>query len=231
MSRVTYNAGNMTITVAGIKDVERRLGKLKSKAPAAMKVAINATAREARKLMVAKAKARYAVNEKGRKHLDELKQKKKANNSSLLAELRIASMRSDLAYFKYSPTQVFTGQDVFTKAPSVVRGKVLKTSPMKPLPGQGNLSKGFLAEFASGHTGMVQRVKGSDGGNAISQKSGIQRWRTADGRIEKMQTLSAPSGMSMHNTIWPDVEPDAVQYLQDRLDQQIEKILAKANKE
>lgn len=90
MSRVTYNAGNMTITVAGIKDVERRLGKLKSKAPAAMKFAINATARKTRKLMVAKAKARYAVNAKGEKHIDDLAQKRKAKNSNLLAELRIA---------------------------------------------------------------------------------------------------------------------------------------------
>lgn len=54
MSNVTYSAGNLTITVAGLDTVEQALGDLKRKTPAAAKVAINATARQARKLMVAK---------------------------------------------------------------------------------------------------------------------------------------------------------------------------------
>lgn len=68
MSNVTYSAGNLTITVAGLDTVEQALGDLKRKTPAAAKVAINATARQARKLMVAKAKTRYAVNAAGRRH-------------------------------------------------------------------------------------------------------------------------------------------------------------------
>ena len=48
MSNVTYSAGNLTITVAGLDTVERALGDLKRKTPAAAKVAINATARQAR---------------------------------------------------------------------------------------------------------------------------------------------------------------------------------------
>lgn len=50
MSNVTYSAGNLTITVAGLDTVEQALGDLKRKTPAAAKVAINATARQARKL-------------------------------------------------------------------------------------------------------------------------------------------------------------------------------------
>ena len=53
MSNVTYDAGNLTITLEGLDTVEQALGDLKIKTPAAAKVAINATAREARKLMVA----------------------------------------------------------------------------------------------------------------------------------------------------------------------------------
>ena len=69
MSNVTYNRGNLTITLAGLDTVERALGDLRQKTPAAAKVAINATAREARKLMIARAKARYAVNTAGQRHL------------------------------------------------------------------------------------------------------------------------------------------------------------------
>ena len=83
MSRVTYDAGNLTIEVDGLDTVAAALGDLKKKTPAAAKVAINATARQARKLMIAKAKARYAVNAAGRRHLKDLVQRKKASNTSL----------------------------------------------------------------------------------------------------------------------------------------------------
>lgn len=230
MSRVTYNAGNMTITVAGIKDVERQLGKLKSKAPAAMKFAINATARKARRLMLDKAKARYAVNAKGEKHITDLAQRRKARNSNLLAELYIASRDIDIAYFDHSPTQVYSGRDVFTSAPEVVRARVLKASQMKPLTGgSNNTAKGFLAEFASGHTGMVARQIGSSSPQTATSR-GYRRWTAADGRVEKLQTVYAPSGPAMHNTIWPEVEPSAADILQEQLDRRVEMILAKAKK-
>ena len=156
MSNVSYDAGNMVITVAGLDDVAEALGDLKRKTPAATKVAINATAREARKLMIAKAKARYAVNEAGRRHLKDLVQRKKATNKSLSAEIHIAKMRNDLGYFRTSPPYPthYTG-DRWVEGPDVWKGKVLKSGSMKPLPGSGNLGKAFLAEFKSGHVGMV----------------------------------------------------------------------------
>lgn len=148
MSNVTYSAGNLTITVAGLDTVEQALGDLKRKTPAAAKVAINATARQARKLMVAKAKTRYAVNAAGRRHLKDLVQRKKASNSSLLAELHVASMRNDLGYFKTSPAVPthFTSTG-WVQGPSVWKGKVLKANGMRELPGRGNRSKAFLVEF------------------------------------------------------------------------------------
>ena len=171
MSNVTYSAGNLTITVAGLDTVEQALGDLKRKTPAAAKVAINATARQARKLMVAKAKTRYAVNAAGRRHLKDLVQRKKASNSSLLAELHVASMRNDLGYFKTSPAVPthFTGMD-FKDGPSVWKAKVLKSSGMKTLPGAGGMSKGFLVKFSSGHVGMVQRRIGSKSSHTRTAK-------------------------------------------------------------
>ena len=133
------------------------LGDLRKKTPAVAKVAINATARQARKLMIAEAKARYAVNSAGKRHLSDLVQRKKASNSSLSAELRIASYRNDLGYFQTRPNRPFMGHDV-AQAPEYFTARVLKTSPMKPLTGKGRLSKGFLVEFKSGHVGMVQRI-------------------------------------------------------------------------
>lgn len=230
MSKVTYDPNDLTITVAGVEDIERQLGDLKGKTPAAMKFAINATARKTRKLMLDKAKARYDVTAKGREHIDELAQRRKARNTNLMAELYIASRDIDLAYFEHSPTQVFSGRNV-ENAPEVVRGRVLKSSPMKPLfGGPNNTAKEFLAEFVSGHTGMVARQKGSSSPNSTTGRR-YPRWRNKDGNVEKLQTVYAPSGPAMHNTIWPEVEPTAAQILQEQLQRRVEMIRAKAGKE
>lgn len=227
MSNVTYDSGNMTITVEGLDDVTAALGALKRKTPAVTKVAINATAREARKLMIAQAKARYAVNAAGQRHLKELVQRKKATNTSLLAELHISSFRNDLGYFETSPKRPYMGMEAFS-APEHFRGHVLKSTSLIPLTGEGNLSKGFLLEFTNGHIGMVQRVIGSKSHNTTTKRSGVPRWRNADGNVEKVQTMGSPSATAMHNTIWPEVEPDVEIFLQQRLEQQVEKVLARA---
>ena len=230
MANVSYNTSNMTITIDGADEVSKALGDLKSKTPAAVKVAINATAREARKMMIAKAKARYAVNSAGQKHLKDLVQKKKATNTSLWATLHISSFRNDLAYFKYSPQGVYTGREAIARKGQTVSGKVLKESSLKPLTGSVNLSKGFVLEFKSGHVGMVQRIIGSDIGEKRTVKSGKPRWKTKDGRVEKLMTMGSPSATAMHNTIWPEVEPKVEDFLQKRLDEQVEKVLARAGR-
>lgn len=228
MSRVTYDAGTMTITVDGLEDVADALGELKKKTPAAAKVAINATARQARKLMVAQAKARYAVNAAGQRHLKDLVQRKKATNTSLSAELHIAKMRNDLGYFQHRPTESFTGREVFSRAPAHVKARVLKASSLTALTGDGgSLSKGFLVEFKSGHVGMVQRRIGSNSSHKVTER-GHPRWTNSDGKVEKLVTMGSPSAAAMHSTVWPYVEPEVTEYLYDRLMEQTERVLARA---
>ena len=241
MSRIQYNrysAGSMTIEVDGLDDVVAILGDLRKKTPAVTKTAINATARQARKLMIAKAKARYAVNSAGQKHLKDLVQRKKASNGSLSAELHVASMRNDLGYFKTSPPVPthFTG-GAWRQGPNVWKGKVLKASPMKTLPGEGNKSKAFLAEFtnkradgtSNNHIGMVQRIIGSESEHETT-KNGHRRWRNKAGKVEKLVTLGSPSITAMHTTIWPEVEPEVELYLAGRLVERAEQILERAKR-
>mgnify|MGYP001521688596 CR=1 FL=1 len=218
MSNVRYNAGTMTIEVDGLDDVSAVLGDLRKKTPAVAKVAINATARQARKLMIAEAKARYAVNSAGKRHLSDLVQRKKASNSSLSAELRIASYRNDLGYFQTRPNRPFVGHDV-AQAPEYFTARVLKTSPMKALTGKGRLSKGFLVEFKSGHVGMVQRIVGT-GRFHYTVRSG------APSTSDKMQTMGSPSAAAMHSTIWPEVEPEVELFLAAKLTERAEQVLA-----
>lgn len=217
---------NVTIEIDGLDTVARALGDLQGRSPAAVKVAVNQTARQARKLMIAAAKARYTVNAAGQRHLNDLKQKKKASNSSLMATLFISKMRNDLGYFENDPTQAYTGGDVFRHSPSFYKARVLASSSLKPLPGKGNLSKGFLMEFKSGHVGMVQRVIGSSSKNTETAR-GRPRWQNEHGQVEKIQTMGAPSATAMHAQVWPEVRDDVELYLMARIQDRVDWILTR----
>lgn len=217
---------NITIEIDGLDTVARALGNLQGRSPAAVKVAVNQTARQARKLMITAAKARYTVNAAGARHLNDLKQKKKASNTSLSATLFISKMRNDLGYFENDPTQAYTGGDVFHHSPSFYKARVLASSSLKPLPGKGNLSKGFLMEFQSGHIGMVQRVIGSASKNTETAR-GRPRWTNGQGKVEKLQTMGAPSATAMHTQVWPEVQDDVELYLMARIQDRVNWILAR----
>lgn len=221
MSRITYYAKDMTIVVEGMDDISKALGVIKNKTPAVAKTAINATAREARKMMIQRAKARYALNAAGREHLKKLEQRKRATNRSLNTELYIENkMQRDLGYFQSRPSRPLMGKDV-AKAPEFFKGRVLKSSPMERLTGKGRLSKGFLVEFKSGHVGMVQRIEGT-GKFHYTIRSGAPSWS------DKMKTMPSPSETAMHGTVWPDVEPEVEMYLMNRMTEQVEKVLERA---
>ena len=60
-----YDAGTTTIGV-NAEEVSQRLGELRRKTPAVIKVAVNATARETRKEMLRRVLKRYALTAKGK---------------------------------------------------------------------------------------------------------------------------------------------------------------------
>lgn len=61
-----YDASNLTVSVDDA-EVTRALGVLGNKTPAALKVAVNTTARQTRKLMLTEVKKRYDLNAAGRR--------------------------------------------------------------------------------------------------------------------------------------------------------------------
>ena len=123
---------------------------------------------------------------------------------------------------------LFRSRDVLRRAPAHVKARVLKSSTMTALTGDGaNLSKGFLVEFKSGHVGMVQRRIGSSSSHTVTER-GRPRWRNKDGKVEKLVTMGSPSATAMHSTVWPYVEPEVTEYLYDRLMEQTERVIARA---
>lgn len=238
MSYTRYNADNLTIELIGEKEVAKALGNIPQKAPLVIRNAVNETAKDARRVMIHEAKKRYALNSKGRQHLNDLKIRQRAKVSDLGAELHIGGpsqkkqMRNDLGYFKTIPNRPYMGVDV-ANAPAYFRGKVLKSGSMKQLTGQGKLSKGFLVKFTNGttddknHVGMVQRIIGSSGGPEKT-RTGAPRWRNAQGNVEKIVTMGSPSAAAMHHVIWRQVEPQVQDTLEKKLEASIQKTLARA---
>lgn len=233
---VVYDDANLTVSIEGVEEVIDRLGEFRSKSPATVKAALNATAREVRKMQIKAAKARYAVNAAGAKHLEDLSTKNgkghSATVSNLEAVLYDAKLKSDLGYFEHRPTQTFQSWHVFTDAPENVFAHVLKSEPMTALHGTGDKSKAFLVEFrnksGNNHIGMVQRKIGVDAeqGKGASRLS-ERRWRNKDGIIEQLSTLGAPSATAMHGKVWSEVEPAAEDILLENIEAQLERTLAR----
>lgn len=216
---------SITIEIDGLDTVARALGDLQGRTPQGLKTAVNQTARQARKLMIAAAKARYVVNAAGARHLNDLKQKKKATNSDPSTTLAISKMRNDLGYFENSPTTVYNGLNV-RWSPEFYKARVLATSSMKDLTGEGSLSKGFLMKFQSGHVGMVQRIVGSKSKHTETAR-GRPRWKNKQGNVEKLQTMGSPSASAMHAQVWPEVQADVEEYLAARIQDRVDWILAR----
>lgn len=236
-----YDAGTTTIGV-NAEEVSQRLGELRRKTPAVIKVAVNATARETRKEMLRRVLKRYALTAKGKERAKGLKQKVKATNADPAAVLWIGGIngaRADLSYFQHRVTVPHPGLSWQT-GPTVFKARVLRSGGLHDLGGGpierngvtfGQGSKGFLAEFKSGHVGMIQRHIGA-ASRETTTKSGAPRWHSKSGVVETTQTYGSPSGTAQHHTVWEkeDVHVYAENTLNARLEKQIAKVIAKAAK-
>lgn len=223
-----YDASTMTVSVND-EEVSRALGVLSNKTPAALKVAVNTTARQTRKLMLTEVKNRYDLNAAGRRMIEDLRQRQRATNRHPTAILAImkndpGAFRADLGYFRTSPTKPFMGPSV-RNAPPVFQAHVLKGSPMIGLSGTGGRSKGFLVQFKSKHIGMVQRQLGVPADKDYTE-SGKKRWKPN----EKLVTMSSPSGSVMHHTVWEMQETTVEQMLQDNTERRIRQLIANAKR-
>lgn len=236
MSKVTYDAGQFLLTVDDT-GVARALGDLAGKTPAVLKVAINRTARQARRDVISAAEARYALTAKGKAKLRRLKQRRTATNTNLVAELRQddKGLPLDYAYFEHTPTKVRTGMDAVRNSPKYHAGRVLKREPMKPLREKSGRSKGFLVEFENGgpdknHIGMVQRRLGVRSASTET-KRGYPRWTNASGIVEYIETMNRPGGSSMGRAVWErGVDATAADHLERFVEQRIKEVIDRAKK-
>lgn len=128
---------------AMLKAIELKLGNLKSKAPRVLKNAVNATARDAKKDLAAKAQKRYTI--KTTKFKKQIKQKN-ATISKPEALLTVSGKPNQLESFQYRKNT----KKLATKA----HGRT-DTSLKELISSIGG--KAFMAKFNSGHVAIAQR--------------------------------------------------------------------------
>lgn len=226
--KTSYDTSDLTVSIDDA-EVTRALGVLGDKTPAALKVAVNTTARQTRKLLLTEVKNRYDLNTAGKRMIEDLRQRQKATNRRPAAILAImkndpGAFRADPGCFRTSPTKPFMGPSV-RNAPPVFQAHVLKGSPMIGLGGTSEKSKGFLVQFKSKHIGMVQRRLGVPADKDYTE-SGKKRWKPN----EELVTMSSPSGSAMHHTVWEMQESTVEQMLQDNTERRVRQLIANAKR-
>ena len=226
--KTSYDASTLTVSVND-EEVSRALGVLADKTPAALKVAVNTTARQTRKLMLTEVKNRYDLNAAGKRMIEDLKQRQKATNRRPAAILAImkndpGAFRADLGYFRTSPTRPYMGPNV-RNAPPFFQAHVLKDSPMINLGGTSEKSKGFLVQFKSKHIGMVQRKLGVPAQKEYTM-NGKKRWKPN----EELATMSSPSGSAMHHTVWEMQETNVEEMLRQNTERRVRQLIANAKR-
>ncbi|MCD8294677.1 MAG: phage tail protein [Clostridia bacterium] len=139
------NVADIDIEVDPItqKAVELKLKNMRSKTPRVLKNAVNATARQAKKELAAKAQNVYTI--KTTKFKSKIKQKN-ATNAKPQATLTVSGQPNKLEDFQIRKNTKKLG----VKA----RGK--KSATLKEMISNVG-GRAFVATFSSGHTGILQR--------------------------------------------------------------------------
>ena len=181
------------ITVANI---EARLGALKAKAPTALKNALNATAKDARTDLWAKANATYTIKKGGFNKDMKLKPANAGNLEATLltrgAPIEMIKFRIKGQYAKEATTDVRM---------EILRGQVRSMG-----------KRSFVNNIAHGgrHIAVAKYVGGKD----------------SRLKIQKKFSVSSPVMIGNEKRVYGIVEPNIVSNLQKNVDRQVEKILA-----
>ena len=231
MSVVTYDAGQMLLTLDDT-GVERALGSLYRKTPAVLKVAINRTARQARKDLIGEAEKRYALTARGKARLRLLKQRRSATNTNLSAELRQGDegLTMNASYFEHYPTRPYMGSAAL-HGPILQGVRVLKGGSMEQLTATGSESKGFLIRVSNAkndHLMFAHRLLGSST-SSTTTKTGKPRWRNAAGNVEKAYDVNRIGASSQQRAVWQrGVDATAAENLERFVEQRIREVIAAA---
>lgn len=188
-----------------LQRIELKLKDMKAKAPQALKNAVNATARDAKKDLAAKAKETYTV--KAPKFKQAIKQKN-ATAAKPTAILKITGKPQEASNFK---TKANAGS-------AAAKIQVLKSSSLKEIISTRTGNKAFVVSFTKG--GKNHDVQNKKAHNSIMQRRGKARLP-----IKTFYSPSDPIMVENEAKVYGVVRPTIEQNLKKNIQKQIDKIL------
>lgn len=182
-----------------VKNIEKRLGRMRSEAPKALKNALNATAKDARKDLAQEAQKTYAVKVGG---FNQQMKIKPASTGNLVAVIN--STGAHLEMIKFS---VHGGRG------SAVSVLINKKHGRKTFSGRVFKNKiSAKGQSGGGHVGVAKFI----GGNP-KQPNRL--------KIQKLFSVSVPQMIGNKRDVYGIVEPNILDNLRHNVDVQVEKIL------
>lgn len=197
------------IKVAGVEEVQARLGKFKNQAPLVLSRAINRAIQNVKKNMGKETSARYYVSSSDVKETVKVI---KASKGSLKAAAISAGDGIALSKFKVSPNTPVKYRGA-SRSPRVYKAGVKKSGGLKPLDGN---PKSFIAI-----------MKNSSKSEGASDHTGV--WTRKSGKSLPIKQLYGPSipQIVKNEDIMSKINKDASETLQKRIDAEIKNILRK----
>lgn len=191
---------------AGLQKVEKKLGAMKSEAPRALKNALNATAKDARKDLANKARETYTVKIGG---FNSQMKIERASTGNLVAIIR--SQGAPLELKKFS---VQGGR----------RGSAMTTQINKKHGRKSWGGNAFVNNIArNGQTRKRGTAKGA-AGSAVSHVAAAVRHGSRL-PIKKLFSVSVPQMIGNEKDVYGVVKPHIQENLQKNIDAQVAKIL------
>ena len=194
-----------------VKSVEKKLGRMKSEAPKALKNALNATAKDARKDLAHKAQETYAVKIGG---FNKQMKIKPATAGNLVA---VIETRGEHLEFKY-----FSVQGGHGPHGSPLTVLINKHHGRKTFGSGSGAFKNNVA--ASGQTRKKATAKGA-AGSAVRHVAAAKRVGRSRLKIEKLFSVSVPDMIGNKAEVYGVVEPNIMDNLRSNVDKQVARIL------
>lgn len=191
-----------------LRQIEMKLGRMKSEAPKVLKNALNQTAKQARKELSEEAQKTYTIRNGG---FNKAMKLKAASASNLEAIIKAKGKPIQLKNFRIS------------KSGGQVRAQVLKSGGLKPLEKGG--IKAFVNNIA--RKGQIRKKKTKKGakGTQVKHMAVAQRLTEKRLHIKELYSNSVPVMIGNEDRAYGVVEPHIQENLQRNVEEQVQKAL------
>ena len=191
-----------------LREIENKLGHMKSEAPKALKDALNKTAKEGRKDLGAKAQQVYTVKTGG---INSQMKIKNASTGNLTAVINVRGASTEMKKISYRGGS----------------GGARLTTTINKNNGAKAWERGFRGNIAKKGQKRKKKTSKGDVGSAVTHIALAAREGKARLPIKPLYTLSVPSMIGNQKDVYNAVEPKIQSNLEKNVDEQIKKILAR----